>query len=502
MTLASGRGKRLAEARQRAREGPPPREVWLRWAPIPGTPQEGFFDDDTPEAKLLFSGGYGSGKTTTLVAKALKLSAINAPHPGIVTVPDFGHFLDTLLPSLFERDPETDAPWFLDGFIENGKVFSSQCTYSERHHVFEWEGGGPWHIQSAKYVDSIKGPQRAWGAMDEPGIAAYEAYRATVARIRAPQAKLRQFIASGTPEGLNWLADVFTTERAEGSIYRIYRMSTRQNTELLKHQPDYVRQVLENATEAEARAYIGGEMVNLVGALAYPQFARDVHWRTDVPELPTLPLRISFDFNVDPMASVAVQIVPDPTLGKVAHVISAIVDAASWTPEVCKLWIERYGRAACRARGLGDDGWPGGCVVYGDATGGARSTVSLRSNYDFIKELLLPEFPQGFALHPSIKHGNPPQDDRLNAVNRAFRDAAGAVRCWIRKTLPAETTPTRELVRSLEMTVKAPGSNVIWKGGRDTTSHAGDALGYVLAAEMPVVKPRRITAASMFGGQT
>ena len=57
------------------------REVGIWWTPIPGTAQESFFNDDTPEAALLLSGGWGTGKTMTLTGKMLKLSAINAPLP-------------------------------------------------------------------------------------------------------------------------------------------------------------------------------------------------------------------------------------------------------------------------------------------------------------------------------------------------------------------------------------------------------------------------------------
>lgn len=452
----------------------------LRWAPIPGTAQEEFFDDDTPEGKLLFTGGYGSGKTTTLVAKCLKLSAINYPLPGIFTVPDFGHVEDTIIPALTELDPSNNQPWFLD---------TSQFHYSLRTHVLEWEGGGAWHFQSGKYALSIKGPQRAWGAMDEPGIQSYEAWRNTVNRVRHPGARLRQMICAGTPEGLNWLADQFTQD--DRTNYKLYRMKTEQNVELLKWQPDYIKQVMENATEAELRSYLGGEIVNLVGAMAYPTFSRTIHWTEEVPgAIPDLPLRICFDFNVDPMACVIVQIVGG-IYGNEVIVPDAIIKSASWTPEICEEIINRYGRSACLDAGLGERGWPGGVIIYGDATGGYRSTLSLQSNYDIIKNMLAPEFPS-FSIHPSVlKKVNPPETSRVNAVNVLLKNALGHVRLHIRKTAPAQLCTTAGLVSSFERTIKAPGTNQIWKGGHDTTTHATDALGYLIATEFPVTMPRK-----------
>jgi hypothetical protein len=77
----------------------------IRWGPIPSTAQAEFFDDDTPDAALLFCGGWGSGKTMTLWGKGLKLSAINGPLPLIWVVPQYDHIEHTLLPKLEELDP-------------------------------------------------------------------------------------------------------------------------------------------------------------------------------------------------------------------------------------------------------------------------------------------------------------------------------------------------------------------------------------------------------------
>jgi hypothetical protein len=468
-------------------------EIW--WAPIPATPQEAYFDDDTPEGKILISGGYGSGKTMTLVGKALKLSAVNAPRPGIFTVPDYGHFEDTILETIKSQDPNTidsfgaGRRWFLED-----EQFHYRVT---RHglHLFEWAGGGDWHVMSAKQPASIKGPNRAWGAMDEPGIQSYDAWRNTVMRIRDPMAKLRQMIGAGTPEGLGWLTDTFTEEK--GGYYRTYTMPTRANVELLKSQPDYIRQIMENASEQEIQAYVDGLMVNLTGAMAYPTFARNLHWRPGILPNPMLPLLFSFDFNVDPMSCIVAQKVAGDA-GPEIHVVDAFVLNASWTPQVCEKIVEHYGRDRTHAElGFrGRNGWPGGAVVYGDATGGHRSTTSLKSNYDLIKELLGGEFPS-FKLHASVTRGtNPSEVDRLNTVNVLLKNAAGRTRLWINKTEPAKLSRTLPLVRSFEKTQKAPGTVNIHKPSGETHTHPSDALGYLCEAELPQRRPSLITVES------
>jgi hypothetical protein len=436
-------------------------ELTIRWAPIPATPQEGYFDDDTPGGKLLFAGGYGAGKTMTLVGKALKLSAINAPLPGIFTVPDFGHVIDTIIPTLEDRDPDTGDAWFLE---------PDQFHYHQTHHILTWVGGGPIHFASGEDPRSIKGPNFAFGLVDEPGIQPYAAWRNTVNRVRNVRATLRQVAAAGTPEGLGWLMDQFgEDERAD---YHVYTMATQENSELLRFVPDYIKQVMENATEAELASYLGGKFTNLTGALAYPTFDRDTHWRTGVAIDASLPLRVAFDFNVDPMACVIGQQAPGP-FGPEARVVDAVVLYASTVMETCAEIAKRY------------PAWAPGLVIYGDATGKARSTVSLKSNYDIIRELLAPIGP----LTMKVPTANPPVTRRLNSVNTMLKNALGQIRLVIRKTEPSRICTTRELIRSLQQTVKKSGTDDIEKKAGETVTHAGEALGYWIDAEFPAGRP-------------
>ena len=88
-------------------------ELEIFWGPLKDTPQEPFFDDDTPDSAILFCVGWGSGKTLTLWGKVLKLSAINYPLPGIWVVQQYDHIHHTLFPKLEELDPATGRPWFM-----------------------------------------------------------------------------------------------------------------------------------------------------------------------------------------------------------------------------------------------------------------------------------------------------------------------------------------------------------------------------------------------------
>lgn len=458
------------------------REISIWWAPIPGTAQEAFFDDDTPDAALLFTGGWGSGKTMTLTAKMLKLSAINHPLPVIWIVPKYDHITRVILPQLQDIDEKADQYWFLA---------PDQFHYHKTEHILTWDGGGPIWFVSADHPESIAGPNVAAAGVDEPGQIDEQAWRNTVARVRHARAVLRQTVAAGTPEDLDWMQDLFfDPERPER--YRTYRMSTRDNAELLERHPDYLDQVMENATEAQIASYVEGYQSPLSGAPAYPTFEEARHWTEAIPgPNPALPLRLTFDFNVNPMVCLIGQIVTG-TAGPELQIVDAVVlYGGSTVDQTCDEILKRY------------PFWQAGIVIYGDASGRNRTVTNLRGNYAIIEDRLkamVPTVDDGLSdrvgvmrqkplIENKVPLGNPAVASRLGAVNRLLKDANDRTRLWIRKTLPAKRATTRELVRSLQRTRKKDGTDDLDKPPGETITHAADALGYLVAVEFPVLKP-------------
>lgn len=449
-------------------------ELSIWWAPIPGTAQEGFFDDDSPEAYLYFAGGYGAGKTTTLAAKALKLSNINAPLPILWTVPDFDHVHDTIIPTLTELDPKTDTPWFLR---------PDQFRYVASEHTLYWIGGGPILFASGKAPGSIKGPNVASCVVDEPGSISYIAWRNSVNRVRHPRAKLRQKCAAGTPEGFGWLMDAFGDE-ARPEHYKLYEMDTRENVELLQYVPDYLKQVMENATEAELVSYLGGKFGNLLGTLAYGPFDSKIHYRTGVEIDRGAPLRVCYDFNVDPLSCVVAQHAPGP-YGPEVRVVHSVIRFGALTEDVTTEVAKRFSK------------WLPGYDIYGDATGKARSTLSKESNYDIIQRILRST---GAPVRMHVPQANPPVLLRLRSVNTLLKNARGHVRLVIAKHEPVRLCPNRDLVKSLQQTTLKPGTTEILKKPGETITHPGEALGYYIAKEFPAQDPSALLAAIKVGG--
>ena len=438
-------------------------ELVIRWAPIEGTAQEAFFDDDTPDAALLFCAGWGSGKTMTLWAKMLKLSAINAPLPIIWVVPQYDHIRHTILPKLEECDPETGEPWFLR---------PDQYHFHQQYHELSWVGGGPIWFKSAEHAEAIAGPNVAAAGVDEPALISQKAWRNTTARVRNPGAKLRQSCAAGTADDLSWMQEYFfDPERPDR--YKRFEMATTDNRELLRWDPTYIDRIRENATDAEIAAFVGGKGVMLDGQPAYPVFNETEHWTPNVePYDQKRPLVLTCDFNVSPMCWVIGQMRVGPA-GPECHVLDGITLEPATTDLTCDAFLEKY--PSC----------PGGIVVYGDCNGRNRAVQSHRSNYTIIQERLSVSGP----VTLKVPTANPPIAARLSAVNRLLKNANGITRLWVRKTDPARHCATRAVVRSLQRAKILPGRQDVEKKAGETISHASDALGYWVAAEWPTQKP-------------
>jgi hypothetical protein len=252
-------------------------------------------------------------------------------------------------------------------------------------------------------------------------------------------------------------------------------MATTENRELLDQNPEYLAEIQENATEAEIQAFVYGKGVILEGQPAYPTFSDTLHWREDVEIVRDQPLRLSCDFNVAPMEWVVGQIVPGAS-GNELRMVDGISLQVATIDTACDAFLEKFPH------------WPAGIVIYGDRNGKNRDVRSHRSVYDMIQHRLSSSGP----VTIQVGSVNPPVPSRLSAVNRLLKNANGVTRLWIRKWTPFRTCPTRSLVRSLQRTVQKQGSEDIDKPAGETISHASDALGYLVAAEFPVAKPKSV----------
>lgn len=183
----------------------------------------------------------------------------------------------------------------------------------------------------------------------------------------------------------------------------------------------------------------------------YHQFDRNTHVG-DYQFNPKLPIWVGQDFNVDPMSSVIMQ--PQPN-GEV-WVVDEIFLHNSNTQEVCEEIERRYWRYMKQI------------IIYPDPAGGNRSSARGESDLDIFREKGLKKI--------KYRKKHPPVVDRVNAVNRMFKDANGNVRMRISKKC-------HNLIASLEQTLYKEGSPEINKALN--IEHMSDALGYPTEVEFP-----------------
>lgn len=419
---------------------------------------------------VAFIGGFGSGKTLIACMKAVFLSQIHSGLPGIVVSPTFRMMNMTVLPTMFDS---ILAPM---GLLDHCKWRSSDKILTM-----------PWNsvilFASAERPSRLRGPNLAWGIMDEATIVDnfYEAYISLSTRLRHVNATrhpetgrpLFHLGVTGTPEGrLDELYDRFYKPPEDKKIIDQWRNNTQviQSSSLENPglDPSVIDELFSIISEDMRAAHIYGQFIDLAHGCAYYSFQEDTNVRSEAVYDPTLPLGISWDFNVDPMVATIYQVLG----GRLVMCIDEVVIKRSNTPSVCKEIIKRYGKKNLNhTRRI---------VIYGDASGGR--TTAEKSDYDVIVEYLGEYF--GYEkLSVKVPSKNPGHHRRLHSVNAMFRNASGNVGLYIN---PKCKTLIKDLKhQSMDGTSKNKRQMV----GGEILGHASDTLDYFIDKEFPYKRP-------------
>lgn len=394
-------------------------------------PQSRFFALDCRYP--LFVGGYGSGKTHTMVVCALR--------------------------DLFLA-PESRVAIYSDTYDQ------LKLNVIPRVEQMLQQAGVQYTLNRSELVLSIGDRQLIFRSIDNPKrIIGYEVFRSHVDEIEAnttPEkaedvwlrimARNRQQIDGHenrvycytTPDqGFGFTYRRWHKERPSDE-YQFVRASTTSNPHL---PDDYVDALLSDYPPQLARAYIEGEWCNLTSGTVYSSFDRE-RCATDRVLRHGEPVHIGMDFNVGKMAAVVA--VRD---GERLLVVDELVGYLD-TPTMIDAILERYQGHAIN--------------VYPDASGSSRTTTDAsRSDIALLRRA-------GFNVR--YRKRNPAVRDRVVCVNARFADGRLAVN--------VQRCP--QLVEALEHQRYDP------KGEPDKTQgydHVLDALGYMVYYLMPLQAP-------------
>lgn len=189
---------------------------------------------------------------------------------------------------------------------------------------------------------------------------------------------------------------------------------------------------------------------------------------------PRLPLRVCFDFNVDPGVAVILQVqdyngpVPYVAREKVTCVLDEVwIPDDSNTNGVCRAVLAKWAKLH-----------KGEVRCYGDRNGGSRHTSQSQiegPDWKQIRDIFRDVDQGGFTGKVSVhvKNANPSERERVNVVCNRLCSTAGVVRMLV----PASKAP--RLRDDFEMvTVKTGTDGEIDKKRDETLTHLSDAIGY------------------------
>lgn len=386
-----------------------------------------------------FSGPVGSGKSAALCQEAIRLAYINRGRIGLLGAPTYSMLRDSALVAFREVCLQNSIPYVLN---------------KANHTVRMTEVGTTILFRSLEKFDHLRGPNLAWFGIDEMTYAAEDAWVRLEARLRDPQATELCGFGVWTPKGFDWAYRRFKADRVEG--YGLIEAAPFENEHLLRVVPDYYQRLESSYDSGFFEQEVLGKYVKLDAGAVYREFERSKHvgeFEYDA----ALPLLWSWDFNINPMASVICQ-----RRGPDLFVVDELYIRTSSTPEVCDEFVTRYGAH------------PSGVQIYGDASGFQRRSVTGTSDIDIIREFLRRNPRLGGNV--VIARSNPPVRDRINAVNGALRNAIGESRLFM-------DSGCRELIKDMEQVVYKSGTGIVDKFSDANRTHLADALGYLVWTE-------------------
>ena len=400
--------------------------------------QLAFVEDQTTEI-IGLSAGYGAGKTRSLVAKAVVLSASNQGFIGCVMEPT-----GPLIRDIWQTD--------FEAFLEQYEIPYTFRASPLPEYVLHLPGGDTKILcRSFENWSRIIGLNLAWVLADEidtvtPSIAE-KAFPKILGRLRS--GNVRQFGAASTPEGFRWMWNTFGTEQAQQRKDRkLIRMRTADNPHLPQ---DFIERLQANYDPSLLQAYLEGQFCNLTTGQVYDRFDRTKHVTTDIPDVSDEPLRIGVDFNIGNMSAVIGVRLGNKLL--LIDEISGAHDTDAMAQEIRRRFPEQR------------------VYMYPDASGGNRSTNASRTDIQILET---------YGFSNQSPKANPPVRDRVASVQALLENGKGEVRLQV-------AANCKRTIECLELQSYTEAGDPDKDAGYD---HMNDALGYLIYRDFSMLNAR------------
>jgi hypothetical protein len=394
--------------------------------------QSEFHDSLSPNVYL--SAGYGGGKTYALCMKAFKLMSQNKGIPGGFLAPDLKMFKRDVVPTFKQICRNHRIPF---RYHKQDSTLLFPTTRSIIY-VFHSEDDG----------DSIRGPNLGFGLINEITMCSKGAFDAFLSRIRIKEAKLRQLAMSGTPEGFNWTYDYFVANKRDDTHLIFGDMRLNKYVA-----DDYAKRLEESYDDLLVQQFIEGKFVNTTGNQAVYKFNRAQHTSDQVVRNHDMPVWVSIDFNVAPMAATLWNKYPEGTDGPMLRAFDEICIINADTDLLARTIKEKVGTE--------------NVVLFPDPAGNARSTKGPKTDIQILRD-------HGF------------DDIRFRSRIKSVKDCLTALNSFVGKNkLVVNSKRCRQTILDLEQCVLKSGTTELDKTKPDRT-HWLDGIKNMIEFEFPI----------------
>lgn len=357
--------------------------------------------------ELLLSGSVGSAKSTLLAHLVIRHCLENYGAKVLICRKDLPSLKQTLFAKIIEHIDEESFKLGVDYTVNETRAkIKFLKTGSEII-------AGYWKDKRYKRFRSYELSMAVVEELTENNDEDKQAYDEITMRVgRLPHIKQNLIICATNPDGAShWAYKHFILQQSEQR--RVYYSLTRDNPFLPK---TYIEQLEKNMDPKLARRMLNGEWIDLNEDKIYYAYNQNKHYKAEkYSPHPHFPIYLCFDFNIadgKPMSSAAYQYIGDHF-----HIFDETIVHGSRTLDIMEEWKEK-----------GIFNGYAKIIIHGDATGQARDTRSIMSDYDLIKKFLSQTNVQ---FEMQVPRENPPIRSRHNRVNAYFQNAVGESRVTI-----------------------------------------------------------------------
>ena len=290
----------------------------------------------------------------------------------------------------------------------------------------------------------------------------FEAFKTLKARVRRlPAIKENVVICATNPDDPETIWYKYFIASQPHATRRVFYSNTEDNPFL---DPIYIEQLKKDLDPISVRRYLYGEWVSLQFEGIYYCYDPKKHYlkETEYQFNHQLPLDITWDFNIGENKPLSIALGQYDPLKDMFHVERSIcINSISTHSMLDEL----------QSRGYFDQGLK--IRIFGDATGQARSTQSLHSNYEIIKNYLsnyLDKQGRRVVFEMKVPRSNPPVRARHNHVNSYLENGNKQNRLLLYKW-------AQKLDEGLRLTKLKKGGDYTEDDSKDY-QHVTTSLGY------------------------